>query len=120
MTKSMYDVAIVGCGPSGATLANFLGLYGFRVLVLERAESAYPLPRAVHLDDEVMRVFQSIGLADAINDKVRVNVGMHFVDKDQNMLVDWSRPQSVGPYGCLLYTSPSPRDATLSRMPSSA
>ena len=26
----------------------------------------------------------------------------------------------VGPYICLLYTSPSPRDATLSRMPSSA
>ena len=25
-----------------------------------------------------------------------------------------------GPYPCLLYTSPSPRDATLSRMPSSA
>ena len=25
-----------------------------------------------------------------------------------------------GPTGCLLYTSPSPRDATLSRMPSSA
>ena len=25
-----------------------------------------------------------------------------------------------GPYSCLLYTSPSPRDATLSRMPSSA
>ena len=24
------------------------------------------------------------------------------------------------PWGCLLYTSPSPRDATLSRMPSSA
>ena len=24
------------------------------------------------------------------------------------------------PYSCLLYTSPSPRDATLSRMPSSA
>ena len=26
----------------------------------------------------------------------------------------------VQPYPCLLYTSPSPRDATLSRMPSSA
>ena len=26
----------------------------------------------------------------------------------------------VNRYGCLLYTSPSPRDATLSRMPSSA
>ena len=28
--------------------------------------------------------------------------------------------ESVRGYGCLLYTSPSPRDATLSRMPSSA
>lgn len=99
MTNGIYDAAIVGCGPSGASLANFLGLYGFRVLVLERAASAYPLPRAVHLDDEVMRVFQAIGLADAIHDKVRINAGMHFVDKDQNMLVDWSRPQSIGPYG---------------------
>ena len=26
----------------------------------------------------------------------------------------------IGTNGCLLYTSPSPRDATLSRMPSSA
>ena len=29
-------------------------------------------------------------------------------------------PGGVGPMTCLLYTSPSPRDATLSRMPSSA
>ena len=28
--------------------------------------------------------------------------------------------QYLPPYTCLLYTSPSPRDATLSRMPSSA
>ena len=28
--------------------------------------------------------------------------------------------QAMGPAACLLYTSPSPRDATLSRMPSSA
>ena len=29
-------------------------------------------------------------------------------------------PKAIAPWGCLLYTSPSPRDATLSRMPSSA
>ena len=28
--------------------------------------------------------------------------------------------ETMGPETCLLYTSPSPRDATLSRMPSSA
>ena len=31
--------------------------------------------------------------------------------------IDW---EDGGAYACLLYTSPSPRDATLSRMPSSA
>ena len=31
----------------------------------------------------------------------------------------WSRPSGQS-YGCLLYTSPSPRDRTRSRMPSSA
>ena len=29
-------------------------------------------------------------------------------------------PGGIDPHTCLLYTSPSPRDATLSRMPSSA
>ena len=31
-----------------------------------------------------------------------------------------TQPKNRKPYLCLLYTSPSPRDATLSRMPSSA
>ena len=35
--------------------------------------------------------------------------------------VDIGAPKKKGRYqACLLYTSPSPRDATLSRMPSSA
>ena len=41
-----------------------------------------------------------------------------------NLEIDeWNKKLDVGVYGlsdCLLYTSPSPRDATLSRMPSSA
>ena len=32
----------------------------------------------------------------------------------------WKITEHVEPNTCLLYTSPSPRDATLSRMPSSA
>ena len=37
-------------------------------------------------------------------------------------LIDPLEPEDLGLQGmaCLLYTSPSPRDATLSRMPSSA
>ena len=59
-----FDVVIVGRGPVGATLANLLGLCGVRTLVLEREARTYHLPRAVHFDDECMRVFQTIGLAE--------------------------------------------------------
>lgn len=51
----VYDVAIVGYGPTGATLANLLGLQGVSVAVLER--ELVLQPRAVHFDGEVMRVF---------------------------------------------------------------
>ena len=33
---------------------------------------------------------------------------------------DWGRVMDINTKGCLLYTSPSPRDGLLSRMPSSA
>ena len=94
-----HEVVIVGLGPTGATLANILAGYKMDVLVLEREESVYPLPRAVHFDDEAMRVFQSIGLAEGIGRDARVNVGTKFVDRDQKLLLDWPRPQEIGPLG---------------------
>ena len=47
----------------------------------------------------------------------------HVGDRILSVKGDKNDPFSKGsicPKGCLLYTSPSPRDATLSRMPSSA
>ena len=61
-----YDVAIVGAGPVGAFLANRLGCVGRRVRLIDKEPKIYALPRAVHFDGEVMRAFQSIGLADEI------------------------------------------------------
>ena len=40
---------------------------------------------------------------------------MKVIDRCREILANF-----VEPYGCLLYTSPSPRDRTRSRMPSSA
>jgi 2-polyprenyl-6-methoxyphenol hydroxylase-like FAD-dependent oxidoreductase len=57
-----YDVVIVGYGPTGCLLALQLGRCGRRFLVLERQEAGYPLPRAAHLDDEVCRMLQGVGL----------------------------------------------------------
>ncbi|WP_258803621.1 bifunctional 3-(3-hydroxy-phenyl)propionate/3-hydroxycinnamic acid hydroxylase [Pseudarthrobacter sp. NS4] len=56
-----FDVVIVGYGPVGRLLALQLGRRGHRVAVIERQERVYPLPRAVHFDDEIGRIFQSVG-----------------------------------------------------------
>ena len=42
------------------------------------------------------------------------------VECDETHVVQYQDSLVEGDSGCLLYTSPSPRDATLSRMPSSA
>ncbi|MBV8576333.1 MAG: bifunctional 3-(3-hydroxy-phenyl)propionate/3-hydroxycinnamic acid hydroxylase [Acetobacteraceae bacterium] len=93
------EVAIIGFGPAGATLANLLGSCGISVLVLEREGAVYPLPRAVHFDDEVMRVLQTVGLTERVLPHTHVSPGMRFVDAQGRLLLDWSRPMDVGPQG---------------------
>jgi 2-polyprenyl-6-methoxyphenol hydroxylase-like FAD-dependent oxidoreductase/catechol 2,3-dioxygenase-like lactoylglutathione lyase family enzyme len=64
------DVAIVGYGPVGQALSALLGRAGHRVVVFERFEDFYRLPRAVHLDHEIMRLLQSLELADALAEEM--------------------------------------------------
>jgi 2-polyprenyl-6-methoxyphenol hydroxylase-like FAD-dependent oxidoreductase len=60
------DVAIVGYGPVGSALAILLAQLGRTVTVLERWPEPYPLPRAVHFDHEVGRIFQSCGIGEEL------------------------------------------------------
>jgi len=90
-----YDVVIVGFGPTGGTLANLLALHGFSILVLEKEESFYPLPRAVHFDDEVMRVFETIGITNTFLKHTIINKGTKFVDKKNRVILDWPRPREI-------------------------
>ena len=64
------DVAIVGYGPVGQALAALLGRAGHRVTAFERFPEIYRLPRAVHLDHEIMRLLQALGLAEALADEL--------------------------------------------------
>ena len=61
--QDTVDVVISGLGPTGMTLAHLLGQRGLKVLVLEREPQFYGNARAVYTDDECLRIFQSMGVA---------------------------------------------------------
>lgn len=78
-SPDMFDVIVAGLGPVGAAAANFLGARGIRTLVLEKDFEPYTMPRAIHFDHEIMRLFQSAGMADLIVPHVYSPAGaMHF------------------------------------------
>ena len=60
------EVLIVGAGPAGLLLANFLGLHGIETLVVEQLDALIDYPRGVGMDDESLRSFQAVGLAEAV------------------------------------------------------
>ncbi|UHH32375.1 bifunctional 3-(3-hydroxy-phenyl)propionate/3-hydroxycinnamic acid hydroxylase [Pseudomonas veronii] len=60
------DVAIVGAGPVGLMIANYLGQRGVNVTLVEKLDTLIDYPRAIGLDDESLRTFQAVGLADKV------------------------------------------------------
>ena len=86
-----YDVVIVGAGPAGLTTA-------IKLKQLDPNLSVCILEKGSEVGAHILsgNVFETRAL--------------------DELIPDWRKKDSP----CLLYTSPSPRDATLSRMPSSA
>lgn len=101
MNHQIFDVAIIGYGPAGATLANLLGQQGLSVLVLEREADIYPLPRAIHFDGEVMRVFETAGLRREVEAISRPGLkGMHFNNAAGETMLIRAGTSERGPQGC--------------------
>lgn len=76
------DVAIIGAGPVGLMIANILGREGVRVTVIEKLDQIIDYPRAIGLDDEALRVFQSVDLARELLPHTTPDHWMRFVTKD--------------------------------------
>ena len=86
-------VIIVGAGPAGITAATLLAQYGIECLVLDRHETAYPLPRAVHADDEIYRILARLG----VSDEFAAHAGRRWVfgsDPDMRVLAEIKRAAS--------------------------
>ncbi|WP_174293445.1 bifunctional 3-(3-hydroxy-phenyl)propionate/3-hydroxycinnamic acid hydroxylase, partial [Sphingomonas bacterium] len=81
-SRTQADLIIVGMGPVGATAAGLAGAAGLRTVVLDRELQPYALPRAIHFDAEIMRVFASIGLRDALAQATRPLGGSVYLGAD--------------------------------------
>lgn len=96
-THDIPDVAIVGMGPTGLVLAHTLAMRGHQVVVLEREPVFYGNARAVYTDDECMRIFQSIHLADDIQARMMADTPVQFVRPDGSVMVQYM--PLTKPYG---------------------
>lgn len=77
-----YEVIVIGGGPSGMTLANLLGKYGVKTLVLEQNKHTVLEPRAVSIDDESLRTMQAIGLHEKVKSFCALDYGSVYYGVD--------------------------------------
>ena len=95
--KLQTDVAVVGAGPCGATLANLLGSYGVGTVVIDREPAVIDYPRAVAVDDESLRTFQAAGVIHGILPDLIQNAPIRYHDSRGKQL---AHVRPVGqPYG---------------------
>lgn len=81
-------VVIVGAGPNGVALANLLGGYGIRTVVIERERQILEYPRAVGMDDEALRLFQTVQLAEPLLRDMIPNVPLRMFRADGRCFAD--------------------------------
>ena len=93
------DVLIVGGGPTGVTLAVLLAQRGVSVLVAEKEAAIYPLPRAAHLDHEVLRIVQQAGAAGPVMASSRTTTRYDFLTADRRILLRFEGSDQIGPGG---------------------
>jgi 3-(3-hydroxy-phenyl)propionate hydroxylase len=89
------DVLVVGLGPVGSVLTGLLAQRGLRVIAVERDAQPYPLPRAVHFDHEIMRIFQQLGVADQMRRRARELPDYEFRAADGRVLMKLQRPSET-------------------------
>ncbi len=80
------EVVVVGAGPCGATLANLLGVYGVPTVVVDREPDIVDYPRAVAVDDESLRTFQTAGVIDEILPDLIQNAPIRYHDSKGKVL----------------------------------
>ena len=92
--RAAQPVIVVGAGPVGAAAALLLADSGVPVTLLERHAQPHPLPRAVHLDDEVARILHRLGVSEAFLARSRPGSGLRLLDARHQVMAEFRREQA--------------------------
>ena len=92
-------VVVVGAGPTGVLAALGLAVHGVPTLLLERHDEVWALPRAVHLDDEAVRLLQAVGVADEFAALRRPARGLRLLDAGHRTMAEFARDPDGGRHG---------------------
>jgi len=107
--QAIYDVAIVGFGPSGAVAAGLLGAQGLRTFVCDKLHDVYDKPRAIALDHEIIRLFQQMGVAKKIKPFVEPFTDSVYYGVDGQIIKRMSTvapPYPLGHTPSIVFTQP--------------
>ena len=85
-SQTKYDIVVVGLGPVGLLACNLLGKRGYRVLGIDRLYNAYNFPRAIHLDDEILRILQAADLSEVMLPKLKPSWGLEMIDTNGRLM----------------------------------
>ena len=99
MRSAETDVLIAGYGPTGATLAALLGIYGVRAIAIDKEREVYRQPRAAHFDHEIMRVWQRLGIAEQVLPSTRALPAYEFRNGDGDVLLRFKQAGVATPSG---------------------
>ena len=83
------DVLVIGAGPVGVALGLMLAREGVRTIIAEREADIYPLPRGAHIDDEIVRLLQGLGIADAVAATSRTSSRYDFLTAKGEVLMSF-------------------------------
>lgn len=92
MSTTHTDVMILGGGPVGLTLACLLNSMGVSNTVVERDAEPYSLPRAIVMDDEILRAMHDLGVGDWLTANTQVLERADFVGPDGNVVTGMDIP----------------------------
>jgi 3-(3-hydroxy-phenyl)propionate hydroxylase len=98
-SNKIYDVAIIGFGPTGATIANLLGLEGISTVVIERDSEIFDQPRAIGFDHEIMRIFQNAGVAKDVLPATAPMASTHYTGAKGQVIREFHQLPPPHPFG---------------------